>query len=282
MKKIVSLITLVVLSSTPAFAEQRIVSAGSTITELFYALGAQDQLVAVDTTSRSYVKNNDKPQVGYHRQLSSEGIMALEPTMLLGSSEMGPETTLTQLKSAHVNIKLIPDGDKLSDLEKRIDIIAQITGKEQKAKVIKQKLETDLAHLKAQPLSSPPKIMFLMINEDRAPTAAGRNTPVDAMIKLAGGVNPVHDLFTSYKSMSYEAIINLQPDYILISQRALDKFGNKEKVLSKLPLLMATPAGQEQHIIAIPSRTIIGGLGLETIEQAAEINQRLHAENKDS
>lgn len=65
----------IALASATSAAESRIVSAGSAVTELVFALEQQQQLVAVDVTS-SLPANMALPKVGYHRQLSAEGILA--------------------------------------------------------------------------------------------------------------------------------------------------------------------------------------------------------------
>ncbi|GAL17463.1 periplasmic hemin-binding protein [Vibrio maritimus] len=77
------------------------------MTEIIYALQASDQLVAADFTSRSLIKTSDVAQVGIHVQLSSEGLMAQNPTHLIGTSEMGPKTTLDTLSRAGINVEFI-------------------------------------------------------------------------------------------------------------------------------------------------------------------------------
>ena len=58
----------------------RIVSIGGTITEILYALGAEDRIVARDSTSFYPDAANAKPDVGYMRQLSAEGILGQNDT----------------------------------------------------------------------------------------------------------------------------------------------------------------------------------------------------------
>lgn len=253
-------------------AQERIISAGANITELFFALEAQDQLVAVDVTSKSYVVGTQIPQVGYHRQLSAEGLMALNPTRLIGSDEMGPDTTLDLLTASNVDVMTMPSGNSIDALNQRIDIIADIVEKQDQAKKIKQRVAQDTADLERKKLSIQPKVMFLMINEDRPATAAGSNTPIDKIITLSGALNPAAKEMESYKPLSYEAIISMEPDYILISDRAWHTFGGREQILAKLPLLAATPAGTNGRIISVPSRALVGGFGLQSLELAKTLN----------
>ncbi|WP_295899045.1 hemin ABC transporter substrate-binding protein [uncultured Vibrio sp.] len=274
----VKTLLLATLSSSVASfavnAEERIISAGSNITELFYALGAEDQLVAVDVTSKSFVKGSDIPQVGYHRQLSAEGLMALNPTRLIGSSEMGPETTLSLLTASDVEVMTLPSDNSLSALHQRIDTIGELTNKQDKSQRLKEQVDQEITQLSEKKLDNKPNVIFLMLSKDRPATAAGTETPVDKIIELSGANNPAAEIIHSYKPLSFEAIINLQPDYILVSDRSWSTFGGQEKILEKLPLLAATPAGQNQRIISVPSSALIGGFGLHSLEVAKDLHHR--------
>jgi ABC-type Fe3+-hydroxamate transport system substrate-binding protein len=59
----------------------RIVSVGGAVTEILYALGLEQRVIAVDTTSLYPPRAlAEKPNVGYMRQLSPEGVLALGPS----------------------------------------------------------------------------------------------------------------------------------------------------------------------------------------------------------
>ena len=291
-KGILALTASNLLFSVASFADTplRIISAGSNVTEIIYALKATDQLVAVDVTSRYFIesdinkkiqpsqgKKHEIAQLGYHRQLSAEGMMALNPSHLLGSKEMGPETTLELLTASNVDVITLPEGNSLDALIQRIDLIADLTGTQNQAATLKQHAVTEINTLTEQARQfskKSPTTLFLMLNKDRPATVAGADTPIDRIIELAGGNNSVNKTVASYKPLSYEAVINLAPDYILVSERVWQKYNNVEHFLGDFPLLQATPAGSKGNIIPIPSRGIIGGFGLESIELAKSLQQR--------
>lgn len=253
--------------------ENRIISAGSSITELFYALGAQEQLVAIDVTSKHYDPDGELPQVGYHRQLSTEGLISLAPTHLIGSHEMGPETTLSQLTSAKINVVTVPSGDTQADLFKRIDDIATITQTEKEAEVLKTSLSKRLSAMEQRQLPQAPNVLFAMLSKGRPATIAGADTTIDTIINFAGAKNPAANETTSYKPFSIEAVVGMQPDYLLVSQRAWLALGGHDGIIAEFPLLGATPAAQNQRIIPIAGSAIIGGLGIESIELSDELHQ---------
>lgn len=272
---IAAALSLSVFSQVSTAAEARIISAGSTVTELLMAMDAQDQLVAVDLTSRHYLNGLDIPVLGYHRQLAAEGLLALNPTHLLGSPEMGPDSTLKLLSAAGVEVTALPAGNSLEDFKTRVDAVAAITGKQHEGEALKKDVTEKIALLQSAQLNDKPKVMFMMLSDGRPLTVAGDNTTVNTVITLAGGVNPAAEHATSYKPLSVEAIVEMQPDYILISNRTLDQIGGMSGMLEQQPLLAATPAFKNNNVIRISGYAILGGFGLASLDLATELNAKL-------
>ena len=103
------LLLLLLFSATTQAAEPvRLLSTGSSTTELVLALGAEQQLVAVDSTS-DVPNNKGLPKLGYHRQLSAEGILSTQPSLVIGSEEMGPESVLNLVRQAGVTVESLPE-----------------------------------------------------------------------------------------------------------------------------------------------------------------------------
>lgn len=305
MKHLVIASALLMTTAT-SFAAERIISAGSAITELVYALGAQDQLVGVDQTSKfivasqalensdaieqnvksQYVKNQDVnntaiPVLGYHRQLAAESLLSLNPTRILGSSEMGPQTTLTLLRQAGVAVDVLNSGETVEDLLVRIEQVGRLTQHESTAQALQKEVKDKVAAIKANQAKTetPKKVLFLMIHEGRPTNAAGRHTPADSVIQLAGAINPAADSIESYKPISQESIVEMQPDIILISERTFSQLGSVEALLQKMPMLAATPAGQNQAVVTIDGTALIGGLGIQSLNEAERLNREFYPQS---
>lgn len=270
------------LASTSLFANEapsseRVVSAGSAVTELLIALDAKDSLVAVDVTSQ-LPKEMELPKVGYHRRLSAEGLLALSPTKVIGSDEMGPSTTLEQLKSAGVDVEIVNTEANVEGLVERIDQIANIMHRETQAAALKTEVETQVKALESnQPAKADKKkVLFLLIHEGRPANVAGSETTPDAIIQLAGGENPAAGQLSSYKPLSTEAMVEMQPDVILVSGRSYQTMGGADAILKAMPLLAATPAGMNKNIVTIDGHALVGGLGLKSLSEAKRLNELLY------
>ncbi|CAM4423754.1 hemin ABC transporter substrate-binding protein [Vibrio vulnificus] len=259
-------------------AQERIISAGSAVTELILALHAEQSLIAVDVTSQ-LPEGQQLPKIGYHRRLSAEGLLALSPTTLIGSDEMGPAPVLQQLKSTGVDIEVVNTQANVDGLKARIDQIAAILNKPQEAQQLKSLVDQQVQSLKAnQPTNQKKKVLFLLIHEGRAANVAGTDTTPDAIINLAGAINPAADKITAYKPLSSESMVEMQPDVILVSGRSFEKLGGPDAIIKMMPLLAATPAGQNKQIMTIDGAALVGGLGLKSLAEAKRLNQLLYTQ----
>ena len=111
-----------------------------------------------------------------------------------------------------------------------------------------------------------------------SPLVAGQGTSADGFIKMIGANNIMNN-FEGWKPVNAESIINGSPDYILISNRGLDSFGDINE-LYEHPSLMFTPAAENNNIIAMDGMAMLG-FSSRTISSAREIGIRLLKEYED-
>ncbi|MEX0582565.1 MAG: ABC transporter substrate-binding protein, partial [Sneathiella sp.] len=124
MIRLISVIFLLFSTVALADAPKRVVSVGGALTEAVYALGAGELIVGSDTTSYYPEAAAASPKVGYQRALSAEGILSLNPDLVLMTDEAGPPPVLAQLKSAGVNMLTLNAGRSLEDVKKNIEVIS--------------------------------------------------------------------------------------------------------------------------------------------------------------
>lgn len=258
------------LSSPSVMAVERIVSIGPATTELILALGGEQSLVATDVSSP---EPRGVPKVGYHRALAAEGILSLSPTLVVGSDEMGPNSTLDQLRRANVKVEVMATAPTLANLNERIDTLAHLLGGQTAGSKLKEQIAAQSDTLAAQAKQNKPlKVAFLLLHKGQPTSIAGGNTTASALVTLAGGVNPVAGLH-DYKPVSTESLIELQPDLVLVSGRDWQQYQDPDAVLSQVPALTATPAGKNRAIHAIDGHALQGGLSLRSLQQANQIAQ---------
>jgi len=256
--------------SLPALSEMRIVSAGSTLTELIIALGAESELVAVDSSSE-VTDEGRVSRLGYHRQLSPEGILSLAPDLLIGSSETGPPQTIELIRSAGISTLLMPQALDIASLKKNLLQLAdRLQRTEEAEKVLNEITRHEV--LLNQPVNTPKRVIFLLMTDERSMQMGGRNTLADSLIRTAGGLNPAASQMEGYRPVTLESVIQMQPDIILVAERQLHSEQSIERLLQRYPMLRNTPAARNGQLQIIDSSSLLGGFGLKTLAEALRLN----------
>lgn len=264
-------------AALPANAQQppRIVSVGSSITEIVYALGAEKLLVGVDTTSLYPEAARKLPQVGYMRALSAEGVLSLKPTLIIATTAAGPAGALDQLKATGIEIMILPDHYDYDSVVTKIAAIGKVTGKVSEADALIDRGRSAMQSLaeRLATVKSHPRVLFLLSMTGGAPQAAGRDTAAAGIIKLAGGVNAV-DGYAGYRPLTPESVIASRADYVLVTRQTVDAMGGKQAILDQ-PSLNRTPAGKAGRIIEFDTLLLLG-FGPRTPQAARELAMALH------
>ncbi|GAB1099200.1 MAG: hemin ABC transporter substrate-binding protein [Shewanella algae] len=270
-----SLIFLCGLLAMPLFAAEeppkRVISAGAGVTELVLALDAAPQLVAVGALPGTL----KLPRLGYHRMLSAEGILAQKPDLLIGTSVMGPASSIDLVKQAGVPVITLKAADTAEQLQQNILTLGKALNKEKAATELADTLGGRLQQLaqSAAKFEHPPRVMFMLLQSERPARVGGADTAADIIIQLAGATNAAD--FSGYRSLSQEGILALKPELILLSSASEQPEPQADKLLKSMPLLAHTPAGKAGLIRDLQPQALLGGLGISAIEAAESLNQEL-------
>lgn len=254
---------------------QRVLAIGGSVTEIIYGLNAQDQLIGRDSTSIYPEAAKSLPDVGYMRALSAEGVLAVQPDLVIAEKGSGPQATLDVLRQADVRYIEIPAGFSAAAIQTKILAVGKALNLTQAAQSLSAKtldtLETVKNAIKkeAQPAQ---RVLFILSQRNGKIMAGGENTAANAIIELAGGRNALSG-FTGYKPVTDEAIISAAPDVILMMNRANDHSDNNNALFSHAAIA-ATPAGEAQRIVKLNGLLLLG-FGPRTGEAVKALHQAL-------
>ena len=246
----------------PVAKARRIVSVGGALTEIVYALGAQGELVGVDTTSLYPAVAQQLPQVGYARTLSAEGVLSLAPTQLIATEEAGPQTVLRQVRDAGVPVAVLNANNQFEGLLERVKQVGQITGRVEPAARLAQNLRQQWSGALAKVRKrqhAPVRVLFILAHAPNQVMVGGRETGADAMLAYAGAVNVMGGQggFAGYKPLTPEAVIATRPDVVLVTDQGLKASGGVDGILT-LPGLAQTPAGKQHRIVSQEAMLLLG------------------------
>ncbi|MER8723035.1 hemin ABC transporter substrate-binding protein [Mesorhizobium sp. M1027] len=235
----------------------RIVAIGGSITEIVYALGEQDRLVARDSTSRYPEAALKLPDVGYMRQLSPEGVLSVNPSGILALHGSGPKEAVDVLKKTSIPFIEVPERYDNQGILEKIHIVGKALGTEAKADALAAQTDAKLKAAKKQTASikERKRILFVLSIQGGRLLAAGSDTAADGIIKLSGGINAI-DGFAGYKQLSDEAVITARPDVILMMNNAGPVTADDE--LFSNPAVASTPAGAARTLIRMDGGYLLG------------------------
>jgi iron complex transport system substrate-binding protein len=205
--------------SSPASSEQslKIVSLSPTATEMLYAIGAGDQVVAVDSLSTYPAEVAPKVTKISAYEPSAEAILAYEPDVVLISNDMNKITE--QLTSANPDIKVWTGAAaaSLDDVYAQINELGALTGRVDSAAEV-------VSSMKARIDAAIPKsgwgIVYPVYYElDNTFYSVTSNTFVGSLLSelgmksIADGAEEGND----YPQLNAEAIVKANPAIIFLA-----------------------------------------------------------------
>lgn len=262
----------------PIAAAQRIVSLAGEVTEVIYALGAEDQLVAVDATSNFPAAANDLANIGYHGRLSAEALMAFEPTLVIANNQAGPPEVLAQLESAGVKVVHIGSDLSLDTPVANVRFIADLIGKKEQGEQLADELNAKIAVVAARgaELDPKPRVLFLYLGARSMQFAGGADTASNVMIEAAGGIDVGKEIgFVGNVPFTPEAIVAAAPNVIIVTERGIDAVGSVDEVL-QIPGVSETPAAKAGNVIVFEDLYFLG-LGLRSGDALTELVDYLYS-----
>ena len=255
----------------PAKDSSRIVAAGGSIAEMLYSLDAGNLLVAVDSTANYLPETANLPSIGYVRNLSAEGILALKPSLILGEHDMGPVEVLNQISNVEVEVKRIEERHSAQGIIDKFKCVARVLGKEEAAQeIFTSQFAQTVASLERNDQGSAflPRAALVLNFVDNQPIIAGANTSGDGLLRMAGAQNIFSDI-EGWKPLSRELLIAANPQHLVLTERALKSIGGLEGMLSD-PLLASTDALEDNNVHAYGGMSLLG-FGLQTLEVALSL-----------
>lgn len=270
---------VMLLSATaPVQADEakRIVSIGGSITEIVFALGEQDRLIARDSTSFYPEEAQKLPDVGYIRQLSPEGVLSVNPDLILAQEGFGPPEAAAVISKSGIKVVEIPDGFDRAAIITKIHATAKALGRAEAGDKLAADVDAELAatEAKAAGITEKRKVLFLLATTGGRLMAGGADTHANGIIELAGGVNAMTG-FSGYKEVSNESVIEAAPDVILRMLGGRDPTSDEDVL--KHPAIALTPAAKAGKILGMNGLYILG-FGPRTATAAAELSAALYGD----
>ena len=232
----------------------RIVTLSGDLTEAVYALGLGESIVGRDVTTIYPPEAMSIPIVGIGRFLTAEGVLAENPTLVLGDTQTSPPDAIQQIRNAGVPVVLFEVPSSFQDLYRKAESIGEVLGLRQAgialADEVRASIETAIANAPA--LDSAPNVAFVYSRGPDVMLFFGAGMTTNPVIEAAGARDAGAAIgIEGTVDVTPEAIVAASPDVIVTTQEGIDAFGGVEGFLA-VPGIAETPAGQAGRILAYP------------------------------
>lgn len=239
--------------------KQRIVCVSKQYNEIIYALGAEKDIVAVDISSVYPEQIKKLPTVGYHRALSTEGILSAKPTLILHDNNIGPEHVIKQLTDLKIPMKVFTTkGVDIDSTKALMKEIAVYFNKRHEADSLCAILDTDMANAfeNIKKYSDKPRVLIIHFGQaSNIYLVMSKKSTAGKMVEWAGGEMAIIDE-KGMKQLSAEVVSKSDPDVILLTDFGYDKLGSPEKI-KELPGVRSTRAAKSNRIFRIEEHDLV-------------------------
>lgn len=195
---------------------KRIMTLTPSSTEILFALGAGDRIVAVDRWSDYPPTAQEKPRV-IPFSSNLEQIVRASPDVIL--STYGGAEPLLPLERHGIKVMIFAPRT-LDDIYRNILLMGRMVDAEARAEDLVRAMRQRVAVVVAKVRNAPmPKVFIELDGSDPGrPFTAGPDSFIDGLIRLAGGVNVAVRARAMWPQFSLEELIRTDPDLILLGE----------------------------------------------------------------
>ncbi len=237
----------------------RIVTLSGDLTEMVYALGFGASVVAVDVTTVYPPDAAELPIVGVGRFLTAEGVLAEEPTLVLGDTQTSPTSAIDQIRAAGVPVVILDVPVTFEGLYDKIGAVAEVLGVPEEGAALAASVRADIetALAAAEPFAERPAVAFVYSRGPDVMLLFGAEMTTQPLIEAAGGIDVGTALgIDGTLPVSAEALVAAAPDVIVITSEGLEALGGVAGLL-EMPGFAETPAGRAGRILDYPEGDIL-------------------------
>src|SRR5690606_7782373 len=134
--------------------------------------------------------------------------------------DINPEL-MNKINESGIQFEKINQEYSVEGAKNLIKTVAGIIGIQDYQKLNDQ-IDAEIKEL--QPLENQPKVLFIYARGAGTMRVAGQNTPMDALIQIAGGKNAVTE-FEDFKDLTPEALVQGNPDVIFMFDSGVQSLG---------------------------------------------------------
>jgi len=220
----------------------RVASLIPATTEWLFALGAGDRLVGRTAWCDFPAEAAGVPSLGAGIQPSLEAILATRPDLVLLYHSASNRAAAARLRDMGIAVLMLRT-DGLRDLDRLLGLLGRAVGRPAAADSLRARVAADLAAVSVEPGPGAPSIFLLAW--DQPPMTLGRGSFLSEMVERAGGRNLFADIEASSATISLEAVVERDPDFLLVTS------ADSLPAVARRPEWQAVDAVRERRFVRV-------------------------------
>ena len=207
---------------------ERIVSLAPNLTEILFALGLGEKIVAVSSDSNYPPQAAKKRKTGTFWQPNIEAIIASKPDLVITlgfEQQKAVADSLNRLGYQVLSLEM----EKIDELLEAIQKIGAATGYERNAEELISNIRNQMENIQSK-LISTNKVKTLWVVQVEPLRIAGRETFVNELLELAGGENAIGPTIQHYPQIGTEGLFACNPEVIFQSAMEAGNLDKQQKV----------------------------------------------------
>lgn len=231
-----------------------------TLSRIVYELGLGDNVIGRDVSS-SFPEIADRPLVTTDgHQLNAEAILALNPSVIITDTSLGPWDVVLQLRDAGVPVVVVDSHRSPENGEALTEAVGAALGLPDQGRELGARTRAQITEAEESIATITPdsetrqlRTVFLYARGSAGVYYMfGEDSGADALITAAGGYDVSSEVgWKGAKPANDEGLIAAQPDVIIMMNKGLESVGGVDGLLEKFPAMEQTPAGANRRVISM-------------------------------
>ena len=239
-----------VINETP----QNVLSISPAATEILFAIGAGNSVVAIDSHSNFPNQTENLPKLGF-QDVNTEVIMSYEPDFIITTG--GHEDLTQQLRTLGITTVLLDGAVSINEIYLQISLLGEIMALENNAQVLITDMGKQISTIekKLENVDNGPSVYFEL---DPGLWTVGSNSFIGELLSILKLRNIAANSATAYPQLNLESIVTENPDIILLADF---QYGENSESVKTRPGWELISAVQNNQILEIIDADIVSRPG---------------------
>jgi iron complex transport system substrate-binding protein len=237
-----------------------------TLSQTVFELGLGDRVVGRDVSSQ-FDEIADEPLVTSNgHELNAEAILALDPSVVLTDTSLGPWDVVLQLRDAGIPVVVTDSHRGLDNLASLTSQVADALGVPADGRKLGRRITGDaeameeaISGVVPKDVDSRLRTVFLYVRGSSGVYYMfGQDSGADSLIEAVGGYDVSAEIgWKGMRPLTDEGLVAAQPEVVLMMSKGLESVGGVDGLLERFPALAQTPAGENERVVAMDDDQVL-------------------------